>query len=368
MLEIPLKIEVVLLGAVIAQGIFASLALLFQQHNRRANRLLSLLVLGFSLWLCDLFFRTAQVYQQDPNYYFLPIYFSLAFGPLVYFYTRALTENAFVFKRQHLLHFIPVFIQVSLYVFLQVKNYSFRRWFWLEVHKPYTYDLEFYLSLLSLLVYLFIAIRRVFEYQQWINNQYSEISKIRLNWLKLVLGLLLSITILWLIDAFLRAQQFYPEQPLSAIAMGVSVLLLAGGGLLQIDLKGKGMSAPEPIAHPDPETIDPMLLDRIVTEMENQKYYLNQELSLDAFSRALGIPARQVSLHINQGLGLPFIDFVNTYRVEAVKRHIQSNDLPHLSLLGIAFEAGFNSKSTFNRVFKNAAGISPSEYQKRHMK
>lgn len=367
-LTIPLNFTVVLIGAVIAQGTFAALLIFLQRHNQHANRYLSLLVLSFSLWLCDTFFRVAGVYQQNPDFYFLPIYFSFAFGPLMYFYTRTMTEKHFSLQLMHFLHFIPVLLQAALYLFLQLKDYSFRRWFWLEVHRPVTYNLEFNLTLLSLLVYLVLSIRLVFKYQNWIENQYSEISKISLHWLKVVQAVLLLLTLLWFLDALLRqVTNYYPDQPFSAIAMGFAILVLAIGGLLQADLRDKGVVVKKPnSAEPfkNANDIDPALLATITSEMELKQHFLNPNLTLEDFAKAINLPARQVSFHLNQGLGVPFIDFVNRYRVEQVKRHIEQNDLPNLTLLGIALESGFSSKSTFNRVFKKFTGESPSGYQK----
>ena len=365
-MNIPFSIPVFLIGAVIAQGVFAALVLLFQRTNQKANRYLSLLVLDFSLWLCDTFFRVANIYRQDPDFYFLPIFFSLAFGPLIYFYTRSMTERDFSFQLKHGWHFLPVFIQASLYVFLQFQDYPFRRWFWMEVHFPYTYNLEFNLTLISILIYLFLSMRAIRNYQHWIKNQYSEISAINLNWLKMVLGTMIVLSFFWLIDAYLRSfLEYYPAQPYSAIIMGIAILLLAAGSLLQTDLLGKGIvstpSLPDASASWTP---DESLLQQIKTEMEKNQHYLNPDLSLETFAAQLQLPARQVSTQINKGMGMPFIDFVNDFRVEEVKQHLLKQDLPHLSLLGIALESGFRSKSTFNRVFKKSTGKSPSEYQK----
>ena len=91
-MTLTLTFSVLLIGAVIAQGILAAALLFLQQYNAKANRFLGLLVLLFSLWLCDTFFSIGNLYQQDPNLYFLPIYYSFAFGPLVYFYTKSITQ------------------------------------------------------------------------------------------------------------------------------------------------------------------------------------------------------------------------------------------------------------------------------------
>lgn len=366
MIGIPLNTSVVLVGAVIAQGFFAAFLLLIQQNNLKANRYLGLLLLTFSLWLCDTFFNISTIYQQNPNFYFLPVYFSFAFGPLVYFYTRAITDSRFTFGFIEMGHFVPVLVQASLYIFLQMRDYEFRRWFWLEVHRPFTYNLEFNLSLISLIIYMILSIRLILRYQNWINNHFSEVSQISLNWLKTVLSLMIVMSLLWLADILVREiWQYYADQRFSAVAMGVSILALAAGGLMQANIRPSGFSSASPDkSQPAEVSIDTNLLEKIRTEMYEGKHFLNPDLTLESFSRQLNTPQRLISAQINQGLGVPFIDFVNEYRVEKVKKHIQNQDLPHLTLLGIALESGFNSKSTFNRVFKKITGKSPSEFQK----
>jgi len=367
-MQIPFNPEVLLTGAIIAQGIFSALLLLLQRNNQRPNLFLSLLTLLFSFWLCDTFFRVADVYRQNPNFYFLPIYYSLAFGPLIYYYTRSLTQKDFQFKYQDGWHFLPVLFQAGFYLFMQLKGYSFKREFWFEIHRPYTYDLEFNLSLISLLIYLGLSTKLVFRYQKWIRSRYSQLSAINLNWLKFTLGLLSVLALLWLVDSLLREWlYYYPDRPFSAALMGLCVLLLAGGGLLQAHLSESKINRPEMQQEEklmQSAEIDPDTLQRIIREMETNRPYLNPQLSLREFAQTLGLPQRQVSFHLNQGLGVSFIDFVNRRRVERVKQHLDQGDQPHLSLLGIALECGFNSKSTFNRVFKQYTGKNPSEYQK----
>jgi len=438
-LQVPLTWATIVVGAVMAQGLFAALILLLQRKNRRGNVFLALLLLFFTLWLLDTFFRAGEVYAQAPQYYFWPIYYSLGFGPLVYFYVKALTTRRFAFGWRHVWHFAPVAVQAVLYIFLQTKPYEYRRWFWMEVHQPYTYELEFNLSLISLCVYGVLSLKQLGRYRQWIYNQYSEVSTINLQWLRAVLGLMLVVTVLWLADALMRGLlDFYATQPFSAMAMGVTLLALAIGGLLQSNLAQRGIvsgapqpGAPQPITSvgspqpgaPQPEvaeaeqcipapvtsvdaslitsviapevkmekeaapqpaapqptattfaksspattptqepTLEPALLARIQQHMQQARPYLNPDLSLDEFAAQLQVPARKVSWHINQGLDLAFIDFVNRYRVNKVKGHLAQQDMGHLTLLGIALESGFNAKATFNRVFKKMVGMSPSAY------
>ena len=311
-MTLTLTFSVLLIGAVIAQGILAAALLFLQQYNAKANRFLGLLVLLFSLWLCDTFFSIGNLYQQDPNLYFLPIYYSFAFGPLVYFYTKSITQQDFKFSKKDYWHFLPVLLQASLYIFLQCSDYNFRRWFWFEVHFPYTYNLEFHLSLLSLLVYLYLSYQLIQTYQNWIKNYYSEISTINLSWLKRVLVYLAIVCVFWSIDSILRAfWHYYSDQPFSAIAMGFVILALAIGGLVQIDLANKGIKNDMPeLPTSKQEELDQQVLSKIKAIMTKQKPHLNPNLTLEAFAKMVKLPTRQVSTHINHGFNQSFIDFI----------------------------------------------------------
>lgn len=367
-MEIQLNIASITLGAIIAQGLFAALILPFFKNNSKANRFLAILLILFSLWICDTFFRVSGIYNQNPNFYFLPIYFSLAFGPLIYFYTKSLTEKNFKFSKKHLIHFVPVLFQLLFYSHLQLNDYEYRRWFWLEIHQPYTYDLEFILGLISLLIYLGLGLKLVKAYREWIQNNYSDISQIKLTWLRSIYILLFLLSVLWIIDGGLRFLiDHYQETPLSSISIGFSILFLAVGALVQKDLKEVAKET-DPEVHKNKsiaqEPIDESLVLKIQQAMETDELFLRNELTLKEFAQELKLAPRKVSQHINMGLQLSFIDFVNSYRVERVKQLIEKGEAGHLSLFGIALESGFNSKPTFNRVFKKFTSKSPSEYQK----
>jgi AraC-like DNA-binding protein len=97
--------------------------------------------------------------------------------------------------------------------------------------------------------------------------------------------------------------------------------------------------------------------------MVTEKPYLDANLSLPELADKLEIPSHHLSRVINEQFGVNFFDFVNQYRVEEVKSKIGNPEFENLSLLGIAFDSGFNTKSAFNRVFKKMTGFTPSEYK-----
>ncbi|WP_273566968.1 helix-turn-helix domain-containing protein [Maribacter halichondriae] len=102
----------------------------------------------------------------------------------------------------------------------------------------------------------------------------------------------------------------------------------------------------------------------LLAYMEREKPYLNPELNLKDLASSTNMTRAQLSEIINQGFNKNFNDFVNDYRVESFKRMLETDKQQQLSFLGMAYECGFNSKATFNRVFKKLSDTSPSEYLK----
>jgi AraC-like DNA-binding protein len=97
--------------------------------------------------------------------------------------------------------------------------------------------------------------------------------------------------------------------------------------------------------------------------MENEKPFIDGDLTIQKLAEKLSIPANHLSQTINERLGQTFSDFVNSYRVEAAKRKLVDPAFRHLSVLGIAEAVGFNSKSSFNSVFKKHTKMTPSEFR-----
>jgi AraC-like DNA-binding protein len=102
------------------------------------------------------------------------------------------------------------------------------------------------------------------------------------------------------------------------------------------------------------------LYENLLQYMQKEKPYLHPKLSLSELAQELELSTNQLSQIINQQAGVNFYDFVNKYRVEEFLRQADKNR--HFSLLALAHDAGFNSKSSFNYIFKKQKGLSPSQY------
>ena len=106
---------------------------------------------------------------------------------------------------------------------------------------------------------------------------------------------------------------------------------------------------------------------KILHLVEQEKAYQDAELSLVQMAKQLKTNPTILSKVINQGFGKNFNDFVNHYRIEAVKEKLQAGEQKTQTLLGIAYDCGFNSKATFNRAFKKVTGTSPKEWMERNI-
>jgi len=106
-------------------------------------------------------------------------------------------------------------------------------------------------------------------------------------------------------------------------------------------------------------------LRKLQHAMEPEKVYTDGNLTLQKLAAKLSIPVQHLSQVVNEQLNQNILDFINTHRVDEAKRRLLDPARKHLSILAIAEEVGFNSKSSFNAVFKKHANITPSEFRKR---
>ena len=103
--------------------------------------------------------------------------------------------------------------------------------------------------------------------------------------------------------------------------------------------------------------------DELARLMEKGKPYLEPTLTLHQLAALMNIPPHQLSKVINKAFQKNFFEFVNDYRIHHFKELITNPDFKNFTLLGIALESGFNSKSAFNRIFKEQTGLTPGEFK-----
>lgn len=333
--------------------------------------------IGFMGWYDD--FRNTKI-----NYFLIPLDF--LFAPLLYFYVRSVTISDFKFQKKDRWHFIPIIIfflfklGIWLYDRMQPGYHDTQNGVILSHPSiEYFYILLFILTSMQMIIYLAFTFQHFFNYRKKIHYYFSNTYNLELNWLR---NFLFIYTFLYLygsgqviVDHLTDLS--YGQEWWFHLASAMAIIYISIMGYftkteslngLSFDpsiLTTKSVAQPKSIS-PSPERIDTHNRDmqKLVTFMETEKPFLNPELNLIELSNALGMSRAQVSQLINSGLGKNFNDYINQFRVNAVKEMLRAGRQEELSLLGIAYDCGFNSKATFNRVFKKLTGTSPSAYLK----
>ncbi len=302
-----------------------------------------------------------------PHWSWLPLQFSLALGPLIYFYVLKITRPEYKLSWMDLLHFGPFLLQQGVLV-LEIKE-SIRT-------VAATYDTLTFrqldpvlqlLTFISVATYLYWSFRLIERfYDQLKFNDVSDRYRYELRWLhRLLMGFGL-IWLLWI--PFIGMNYFYYHGQLGIRAYYLLYLLLA---VVTIWMAAMALFRPEAgMATPAPPVFKPMPPAELKQKgiwlkkaIKENRYYQDSELSLSSLSEKLALTPHELSRIINTVLKKSFNDFINEYRVAEVIKRMQDPAYDGITLLGIAYDSGFNSKSTFNLIFKKMTGKTPAEYK-----
>lgn len=342
----------------------------------------ALLYCGYLVpWMCG----HSNWYFQEPYreiLFYIPTMQVLLIGPVIYFYTRSLLDSSFKPTRKEWLHFLPGagYLLYSVIVFVTDK---------LILHQPFFYadgrdkDLTDWYQVtgwLSMIIYAVLSIRQYNLYYKRIFNETSYAETVTFSWIKrylvafvmmqLLFGVFLILFPHW--GSFSNKWWYY-------LAFGILSFYITLAGYINASQTGLLFDIPLLENKPVPEVsadlsetkenvnkdADPSWEEwktRIESLMRSEKLYENARLSLNDLATKLKTNPTMISKAINQSFQMNFNDYVNNYRVEEVKKLIEKGVHRQQTLLGIAYDAGFNSKTTFNRVFKKNTGKSPKEF------
>jgi len=290
---------------------------------------------------------------------------NLLFGPAVYFYLKSQVNRQFRFNRTALGHLIPwlAYFLFNLAIFLQGR-YFVQAW---QASTGYQIAnwIETALLLCAYGFYFKKSLALYQNYRKWTVTQFSDIEAVILIWYRNFLYLMIfSIVFKWgwfLIDSILNLD-FYQDWWWNLATVAIIVYVAVTGYRQRQVVQLSFSASVEPAKRVIPDIDTEFWKQKLLDLMEAEKPHLEPELSLADLARKLKIAPTLLSLVINTAFEKNFNDFINEYRVEAFKNCIGSENLKHLTLLGVALECGFNSKATFNRAFRKHTGQSPSEY------
>lgn len=375
----------IVLNAGLGIGGMLFLLMLVKRNKRQEDYLFLCWILAT---LLQIMFYEITIYRFD-LYGFWAIAsfgFPLLGAPLLFLYILSLTGHqiSWAIVVVHL-GVYPVFV-VILYFLQEYDNVTLNasEGYILVPSNPSGWML-FYAAPLAFsgFVYCVWDLILLHRHRKTIGEFFSFDERINLNWLHYIVYSYLALFILASFLVF-GATQFHllpMDKTFALVGIALSLMLVAFGfyGFRQTvifsdrDIDPNRIRSIEkkkiPAAAYTKSGLDPKKIEHMAQElasyMENGKPYLNEDLNLPLLAAQFSFSQTQLSQIINQHFQMNFYDFVNSYRIEQVQEMLSSYEYEHLSILGIAFECGFKSKSSFNRYFKKYTGLSPSEFKKK---
>jgi AraC-like DNA-binding protein len=372
-------------GLGILQAVLLSALIYFHPRSDRAvNRFLALHILCLAVILSMPFVMRAVSWQKTVFMEPVPLFL----GPFLYLYIRSFKERI-TWKKivPHLLFgllYLPVFYfpLASL-----INQYSGQKTIPKELMLHPLPLALFILRACQYLFYYVLSYRTLRSYQRSIRQLFSDISGISLRWIRWLINGFLFMVIVTIVvfPLFIRFPDQFALLFLINVAIATPYIYIATyKGITQSTLWQAQKAASQNELETHMQTVENLdvqpskiaeikqndprtqqLRQAIVTMMEDEKLYQEPDLTLQNLGERLGVPPYQVSLAINQGLGKSFYELVNSYRVEEAKRLLRNEQSVNYTILSVGFEAGFNSKTTFNTVFKKFTGLTPTEYRDR---
>ena len=360
----------------IVQSLFAGTVIVSKRPQQLADRYMGawLFIIGLEslLALLNINILTQLPYQLP----FLVVPF--VYGPLMLLYVRALIQEEVSFRWIELIHFIPFFLLLGLaFLFpghMQEATDRSVSYTPLRLARIIITMLLF----LSLTTYSSVVYYLLHQHRKSIQEHFSYHSgKITLIWL-----LFASITVyVSYFLTFLSAsiQLFVinlPFDPKIFSFTGLTLISFAFSfyGYRQASIYHRpGRMIPQSLLHEDQEPrkyqksgLKPPDMELIVkamdTLMEGKKLYLDPELTIDQVAGELTIPRHHLTQSLNMVSGKNFYTYINEWRLKAFLRRLDDPKYHDFTLLANAYDCGFNSKSTFNSVFKRTTGVTPSAY------
>ncbi len=367
----------------IQSAFFAALAFAKQQ-KQTSDYILGVLFVLICYHLGVNFVLVTDYRSQFPHLIGTQGSISLLYGPLLFFFVRNYIRTKRQFRYRYLLHLLPFLLDQLYHAwFFYPKSGEEKVQAVLDImngRPDSTLSISLLLYSLSPLIYSVWSVNTLKTHRQNLKKFYSFTSeKLKIDWLW---TLTLSMMILSFIAVTLNSIIIFShianwiELRLIVISSGAAWVFFLGfysirktpfyrsfhiEGLNTLDPDASNNSGDREqyrLADKDIEMIKRKLQDFL----KMSRPYLNKNLTIGELAEAIDVPAYQLSIVINKHMKTSFFELINTYRIEELKQRFFEPRYSNLTLLGMALECGFSSKATFNRIFKQLTGQTPSEY------
>lgn len=373
---------ILLLGA--AQGLFLAAVLATKRSNAAANRVLAVAMLAFSTGLLQDVFYDREYFNAFPHFIGVSVPLVFVFGPILYIYAKTVSEGGRRFRKAWLLHFIP-FALVTLYLLpFYVQSGAEKIGYLARLMRdgaPRDIVVIQNLYFPHGIAYVVLTILQLKRHRAALRDTHSYVERINLVWLRnLTIGMVAVWVIATVLHLFDIAGFATGELQSRATSIAVAILVYAIGylGLKQPEIfhppqrpPSLAQSAP-PVAGDQNSGYERSGLtqaqaaayaQRLVQLMEDKQLYKDSLLTLQELAEEMEISEHHLSQVINTQLRKNFYDFVNGYRAEEAMKRLRDPRSSGVTILTIALESGFNTKSSFNTFFKKYTGRTPSQYR-----
>lgn len=286
-----------------------------------------------------------------------------AIGPFSYFYIRTVTGGDLPGKKAYALNFLLPVVALFSILFLNATEPSIASYYkshspllpYTEIH-PFTYGADI-LSNVSVFIYGLLSIANIAPALK--NRKHRSIRELRfiIAYMAAIGALILIVIISLVFIAY--TVTLFSIYVLSSLATAYFFFCFRYPEFSQKAVReGKILRADASPVNPEDTSA---VIARIDSLMKDQSIFTDENLSLKTLSETINLPQYVISRAINDSLGMNFRSYLNRYRINEAKQLLSGNH--GMSVLEIAFKTGFNSKSSFNQVFKNIEGKSPREYR-----
>nr|WP_298930308.1 helix-turn-helix domain-containing protein [uncultured Allomuricauda sp.] len=349
------------------QSLFLLFIYLFSPKNRKnINGYLAFLIVLLAVGLTGRIIYISEVFGQNFRFYSFSEFSILMFGSTIYLFTRSsLTGKKF--KPADLLHYVPgiIYILVIVFYFMipsdQVIGERFKSG---ELFRTIT--LLVGIGLAFNLTYWVLSCQLFFNTKKKLRNElsYSIKTKFFSNFL-IAIGLCL---LCWMVIYFISTQGYETIERNARRTIWLSIALII------LFIAYYGMREPELFKVSEQVKAKKYQQSKLsITELDNlkieleklmieKKPYLNRKLVKSELSEMLGISNPEIARLLNERIGMNFFEYVNYYRIKEFVELAKSQKVENLTFFGLAQEAGFNSKTTFNKSFKKLMGMPPKDY------
>ncbi len=382
-------INIILLLAAI-QGLSLTLLILHKHGKLYANRFLGAMLFFYSIILLNIVLEELGYFFKYPFLLFIQFGLPFFIGPLHYFYAKYLTHSLVIFKKTDWLHFLP-FVLFELYLsynYFKPNSEILSLLRNIDVEGLPLLDIIFnWAIIIQGLTYMLMTLLILKRYSQKIKFVFSTIEKIKLNWLRNITFLTIFVIINFLVENIfylggINLSNFFNYTSLLA---AVSVYAMGYLGFFKSEIFAQpeialAISQSSRFGTKDTLVDDShrskkyeksglspnrakMYLNHLIKLMEQERPYIDSNLTLTQLANKLSISPHNLSEVINTQLNQNFFDFINQYRIEEAKKYLIDPQKQHLKILSIAYDAGFNSKSSFNTIFKKYTNMTPSEFR-----